>query len=409
MRNNNRNYLRNFRNMVDKGEMTTLCEPLMVAEDSPHYGELVDFAVDLSTKSAALSASLPVAIRTSLADVVRAMNCYYSNLIEGHDTHPISADRAVRGELSADPEERNLQLEAVAHINVQKWIDGGGLTEHPTAPSIVKEIHRRFCADLPDELLVTEDRETGEKINIIGGEYRNRFVSVGDHVPISPGAVPRFMEHVHRRYNVTGRVTSILSAAYAHHRISWVHPFIDLNGRVVRMVSHAMLLESVGSEGLWSVSRGLARRSEDYKRYLARADEGRRGDRDGRGNLSEERLVDFTKFFLKVCIDQVEFMGGLMDAKRLRERVLSWTDREIADKRLPKKAAIVMRLMVSTGEVERAEVATVLGMTDRAARKITRALVDTGALISKSHLAPFRLNFSPALAHEWMPGLFPEK
>ncbi|NOX72282.1 MAG: Fic family protein [Alphaproteobacteria bacterium] len=393
--------------MADDGEDTTLCEPLMVAEESPHYGELVDLAVDLSTKSAALSASLPTAMRSSLADAVRAMNCYYSNLIEGHDTHPISADRAVHGELSADPQERNLQLEAVAHINVQKWIDEGGLTTHATAPRSIREIHRRFCNDLPDELLITEDSDTGEKIDIIGGQYRDRFVRVGAHIPISPGAVPRFMDHIHKRYNVTGRVASILSAAYAHHRISWVHPFFDLNGRVVRMVSHAMLLNSVGSAGLWSVSRGLARRSEDYKRFLARADEKRRGDRDGRGNLSEERLADFAEFFLKMCIDQTEFMGGLMDARHLRDRVLSWTDREIAQGHLPKKANIVMRLVFATGEVERAEVDSVLGMTDRAARKITRALVDRGALISTSSRAPLRLNFSPALAQEWMPGLFP--
>ncbi len=64
---------------------------------------------------------------TALAGLVRAMNCYYSNLIEGHDTHPIDIERALNDEYSADPKKRDLQLEAKAHIAVQQWIDEGGL------------------------------------------------------------------------------------------------------------------------------------------------------------------------------------------------------------------------------------------------------------------------------------------
>jgi len=393
--------------MIDDGEDITMCEPLMVAEESPHYSELADLAFDLASKSNALASSLPEAMQTSLASTVRTMNCYYSNLIEGHDTHPISADRAMRGDLSADPEERNLQLEAVAHISVQKWIDEGGLTTHPVSPESIREIHQRFCADLPPELLVVANPETGASIEVVGGEYREHHVAVGQHVPVSPGAVPRFMTHLHKRYNVAGKVTAVLSAAYAHHRIAWVHPFIDMNGRVVRMVSHAMLQDSVRSQGLWSVSRGLARQVDQYKLQMARADEQRRGDRDGRGNLSEERLAGFARFFLKVSIDQVEFMSGLMKPKELQDRVMAWTLREMADRKLPKSADIVMRLTFASGEVERKEVEKVLGITDRGARKITKALVDAGALISDSPRAPLRLNFSPKLAHEWMPGLFP--
>jgi hypothetical protein len=71
-------------------------------------------------------------------------------------------------------------------------------------------------------------------------------------------------------------------------------------------MSYAALKEmDIGSE-LWSVARGLARRSDDYKKLLQAADEPRRGDLDGRGNLSQAALIDFCEFFLSVCIDQVE-------------------------------------------------------------------------------------------------------
>ncbi len=63
---------------------------------------------------------LPLSIVSSLANVVRAMNCYYSNLIEGHDTHPIDIERALKSDYSRDTRKRDLQYEAKAHVTVQE-------------------------------------------------------------------------------------------------------------------------------------------------------------------------------------------------------------------------------------------------------------------------------------------------
>ncbi len=88
--------------------------------------ELADLVLKLTESSIRLKASLPAPIVSSLADLVRSMNCYYSNLIEGHDTHPIDIERALKNDFSADPKQRDLQLEARAHISVQAWVDEGG-------------------------------------------------------------------------------------------------------------------------------------------------------------------------------------------------------------------------------------------------------------------------------------------
>ena len=112
---------------ADRGEATSLMEPLLISEGSRHRGQLTDLAVDLAGKSAGFRRSLPPGILTALADLVRAMNCYYSNLIEGHYTHPIDIERALKNDYSADPRKRDLQLEAKAHIAVQRWIDEGHL------------------------------------------------------------------------------------------------------------------------------------------------------------------------------------------------------------------------------------------------------------------------------------------
>lgn len=392
----------------DKGEAITVVEPLIPEEASRHRPHLNDLAVELASLSSGLRASIPEAIRAPLADLVRSMNCYYSNLIEGHNTHPIDIERALAKDFSAEPEKRNLQLEAVAHIEVQRWIDAGGLSDHPLAPDTLREIHRRFCENLPPELLVVR-KPDGTELPIIPGEFRRDYVQVGDHVAPSPGSVPRLLAHMRRMYGLQGRSGAIIATACAHHRLVWVHPFVDLNGRVSRMVAHAMLLGTVGSDGLWSASRGLARKDVEYKRRLMAADEPRHGGADGRGNLSEQRLAEFAAFFLETCSDQVRFMEGLMQPQRLRERVLAWCHREMAAGTLTKGADVVMREALMSGRVERGVVPGLLNVSDRQARNVTAELLALGALKSETPRAPLRLNFPAVLAADWMPGLFPER
>ena len=111
----------------DRGESPAEMEPLLVGETSRFRGSLTDLAVELAQRAAGFRRSLPESLLKSLADLVRSMNCYYSNLIEGHYTHPIDIERALKNDYSKDARKRDLQLEAKAHVAVQKWIDEGGL------------------------------------------------------------------------------------------------------------------------------------------------------------------------------------------------------------------------------------------------------------------------------------------
>jgi Fic family protein len=393
----------------DRQESTSLIEPLLISEGSRFRGELTDLAIELAARSAGFRRSLPEGIVAALADLVRSMNCYYSNLIEGHDTHPIDIERALKNDYSADPRKRNLQLEAKAHIEVQRWIDGGGLRGRATTRAGLCEVHRRFGDLLPDELLWVENPGTGEKIKMVPGELRKREVKVARHIPISAGAVPRFLERFETVYTQLGKADAILASAGAHHRLLWIHPFLDGNGRVARLMSHAMLLEALDTGAIWSVARGLARKVADYKRDLAECDFPRRNDLDGRGNLSEEALARFTRFLLETCLDQVSFMEGLVEPQRLRTRILMWAEEEVRLNNLPAKAGSVLEALLYRGELPRGEVGNVLGQTDRHARRVVAALTAKNVLVSSSVRAPLRLAFPATLASRWMPGLFPEK
>jgi Fic family protein len=395
--------------ILDRGEAISAMEPMLIAGGSRHRPELTDLAVEVAARAAGFRRSLPVAILNALADLVRSMNCYYSNLIEGHDTHPIDIERALNDDYSSDPRQRNLQLEAKAHIAVQRWIDDGGLHNRAVTVDGLCETHRRFGELLPEDLLWIEDPETREQIQVIPGQLRPRDVRVGRHIPVSPGALPRFLERFEHVYSGLGKADAILAAAAAHHRLLWIHPFLDGNGRVARLMSYAMLLDTLDTGGVWSIARGLARSESTYKKHLIQCDLPRRNDLDGRGNLSEEALASFTRFFLETCLDQIEFMEGLVQPDKLRSRILIWAEEQIRAGSLPAKSERVLDAILYRGELPRGDIAEILGTSDRHARRVTGALTKCGALLSASSRAPLRLAFPARLASRWMPGLFPER
>ena len=234
-----------MKTVSDRGEKTTLMEPLLIGHSSRHRPELTDLALELAQKSAGFRRSLPEGVVSALADLVRAMNCYYSNLIEGHKTHPVDIERAMRENYSKEPRKRDLQLEARAHVTVQRWIDRDGLIGKAATRAGICEIHKRFCELLPDDLLSAEDPDSGERERVEPGALRKRDVKAGNHVAISPGAIPRFLDRIEAVYGDAKKTETLLSVAAAHHRLLWIHPFIDGNGRVARLMSYSMLRDAL--------------------------------------------------------------------------------------------------------------------------------------------------------------------
>jgi Fic family protein len=210
-------------------------------------------------------------------------------------------------------------------------------------------------------------------------------------------------------YSHLGKTDQILAAAAAHHRLLWIHPFLDGNGRVARLMSHAMLLETLNTGGVWSVARGLARNEQQYKSLLMACDQTRKNDLVGRGNLSESALAEFTEFFLSVCIDQIDFMQSLVQPDRLRDRILIWAEEEMRGGRLPGKSNTILKAVLYRGLLPRGELTSLLDTSDRNARRVTSALLEREVLESPTSRSPLRLAFPASLIYRWMPGLFPEK
>jgi Fic family protein len=239
------------------GKMTGISymEPMLPDLDSG----LGDQILALVEKSSSFSGSLNASLKASVGDIVRAMNCYYSNLIEGHDTHLADIERAMKSDYSKEPKKRDLQLEARAHIEVQGTIDRGEMPFPTLSLEGICWIHREFCSRLPDSLLQVEDPVTNTTIQMTPGELRTRHVKVGRHLAPEPDSVPILLARFVQAYSspMLSKTQRILAVGAGHHRLAWIHPFMDDNGRVTRLLSHALLKElGIGSE-LWSVSRGL--------------------------------------------------------------------------------------------------------------------------------------------------------
>ena len=150
---------------------------------------------DLISSANALAGQIHPIVTESVGNLVRSMNCYYSNLIEGHDTHPRDIDRALHKDYSTEPRKRALQLEAVAHIEVQKAIDEGlDPKDFPASSAYAVWLHHEFCRRLPDELLWVEDPETSRRIRLTPGALRDGEVVVGLHLPPPAATLPEFLE-----------------------------------------------------------------------------------------------------------------------------------------------------------------------------------------------------------------------
>ena len=219
------------------------------------------------------------------------------------------------------------------------------------------------------------------------------------------------MAYFQKRYTLSslGLTGKLIATAAAHHRFNYIHPFPDGNGRVSRLMSHAMLhAAGAGAHGLWSVSRGMARglkSRQEYKSQMDHADAPRQGDLDGRGNLSEAALKDFTLWFLYVCIDQVKFMSELFDLDALAKRLRKLVDQS---ERLKPEAARLLEEALIRGEFERGEISRITQLPERSARRVLSDAEAAGLLASATPKGPVSLRFPADALDVLFPKLFPE-
>lgn len=341
-----------------------------------------------------------------LRELVRTMNSYYSNRIEGQSTHPLNIDRALHKDFSDQPDVAQRQRIALAHMDAERELEGLALKESEVLRGdFLQQAHTALYGSLAPDDRTTEDGHTVQP-----GVLRQEDVTVGRHQPPAWPAVPAFLTRADQVYGQPfGLDQQLVAIACAHQRFAWVHPFRDGNGRAGRLQTHCALLPV--THGLWSVNRGLARDRDRYYAMLAQADMGRQGDLDGRGNLSEKALHAWCEYFLSVCDDQVSLLEKLLDLDGLKKRIASLVRVRQEEAGAPgyrPEAILPLQHILGLGSVTRAEFVQMTGLETRTAQKIISRLVQDGLLQSDSHKGKLSIAFPMDALNILFPSLYPE-
>jgi Fic family protein len=388
----------------------TQMEPLLIGSGRPGSDELLGLAHELSEASAVLEGKLNTRTAQSLSNLVVGMNCYYSNLIEGHPTLPVDIAQAMK--IHGAREQRNLRSLSSAHIEADQWARRQDLLSVGILP-FVSALHRIFVENLPASELRLENGKV-----IKPGKFRftpDEDVIVGLHHAPNPATLNAFLERFAQVYTQTMcqaaqggalRLHAIASCFMAHHRFVWIHPFMDGNGRVARILLDAMLRScGLNQTSVWSMSRGFAKSHAEYINKLAGADLARQGDYDGRGNLSEKKLLDWCVYSMNTAKDQASFMTDLFGLNPLRKRVEQYFQIVRVDLK-PESAKLIMHALTE-GEFDRMEAGRVTGMPERTARQVLASLVKEQFLISDTPKGRVRAGFPLESLEYILPNLYP--
>ncbi|MCJ7766674.1 MAG: Fic family protein [Thiovulaceae bacterium] len=372
----------------------------------------------LLVESAKLTGSHTPQILQAVKELLYTVNSYYSNKIESEGTHIIDIERAMRQEYSKDTREKNLQLLSLAHIAVQKEIEIY-FEEHDGASPYEKEfilnIHKSFYSKEGMDAffhIIHEDMEE----TLVPGAIRSSYVKVGNHRAPAPAKIDSLMNEFEFLYSKTINTRDavrLVNIIASHHRLMWIHPFLDGNGRTARLaLEGAFASMKMQGYGLWNISRGLARKSDDYKRYLAHADMPRQGQFDGKGTLSSKALGEYVEFMLDTALDQIAYMNQNLKldvlTKRLDLYVIRANDGLMGIDPLPKGSDKLFRHLLLVGECTRGSVSNILDIKDRTASRVISELLRRGFLASDSRVAPIRLKIGASLASYLFPSLVPE-
>ena len=386
--------------------------PLLPGNDN--IGPLKDMAQEITAASAGLEGKVAPVTATALGDQLRLINSYYSNLIEGHKTTIPDIEMALRKEFNRDPEKKYAQELCAAHVETEKqFMQSVDATQKLNVcdQKLLSNIHAAFYANLPEGHLYTHTQKGFSKTPVKPGKFRNVNVSVDGQSLHGPDYqdLPLLLQTFAQGYDPDRfhGDERLIAMAASHHRLTWLHPFRDGNGRVARLFSGLYLSEiGINKGNLWSLSRGLSRNKKQYMFELWATDS--LGNQNSGYHFDNDLSADFCEFFFTICLDQIRFMENLLRLDQIESRI-DWyvqTRAKHGQKPMWNKAAKLLRAVFMRGALPRGRTAEILNMSERSARRTVSALIKEGLLQSQSHRAPLTIGLPIPVLPYYFPDLY---
>jgi Fic family protein len=386
-------------------------EPLLPGEGK--LAPLLERAHDLIRQADRLAGWSQAGALPGFRQLLRAMNSYYTNKLEGQHTLPLEIEQALKSNYAQDADKARRQRLALAHMATETQLEvqwPGWSGQQVWSAQTVRDIHQDLFARLPEFDLAIAGARDG--MTLQPGQFRQREVSIGRHAAPKASALPALMDGWAAVYGgVRKGELQVVAMAAAHHRLVWIHPFTDGNGRVARLHSHLVLGHMGLTNGLWSPLRGFARTSEAYYAHWVGADQARAGDLDGRGNLSEAGLLVWVAYVIDMCIDQVQFMSSLLSLDGMKDRIAACLayEQQVVQTGVRIEAVRALHYLFSTqSELDRADFKAMLGLGDRLATAQVTALLGRGLLLTDSPYGKLRFGVPQHALRFYFPGLWPE-
>lgn len=395
--------------------------PIIPATDSIKLDDVLVYkAEQLIIQSAKLTGGHNIHFINAIQELLRITNSYYSNMIESEGTHPIDIEKAMKKEFLEDEKKKNLQMLSLVHIDVQKYLEkkvSNQTTNKPYLVDTILDIHKQFYSKEEMKYALKLKYENME-VDMIPGVLRDGDVKVGLHIPPSSEELNAYLNEFDSLYNHSQTQTQTIKLIYAlcsHHRLVYIHPFYDGNGRISRLFLDYLLYSiKVEGYGLWNISRGLARNKDKYNEMLSIADEPYKGYNDGRGRLTLKGLKKFLEFMLDTALDQVEYMSKVIRIDSVAKKINNYVEfsqkgmyLDIAP--LPKHSEKIFQTLLLQGEIPRNSVKDILGISKPTAIKIVKELEMRGYIFSDEPKSPIKIKLNSHFASEIFPELIPKQ
>ena len=380
--------------------------------------ELLCLAEEVCIKSAVLAGNHNVIVLNSIKDILRTTNSYYSNKIESEGTHPIDIEKAMKKNFSSDEQKRKLQFLSLAYIEAQKHLENISITEiNIFTKDFIESIHKMFYSQSGMEAFLTI-KQDNRSVTMVPGKFRKQDVYVGEHTAPEYSLVDSILNEFENQYSsvydAQTQAKKLLYLLSSHHRLTWIHPFLDGNGRVSRLFLDAGFFNlKIEGYGLWNISRGLARNNQEYHKHLSLADMRQQGAIDGRGPLSLRGLQYYLKYMLYIALDQIDFMNQNLQLTSLANKIdkfIVLANNEMIDiEPFPKYTSLLLKELLIKGEVARGEVKSIINKSARTATSLIKTLTQRDYIESDTPKSAIRIKFNAKFASYLMPQLIPEQ
>jgi Fic family protein len=379
---------------------------------------LLDKAHNLIVESSCLTANHTPQLLNSVRTLLYSVNSYYSNKIESKGTHIIDIERAMNKDYFEDTHKRNLQNLSLVHIKIQKEIEQIITKDADFSAynsNFIQNVHHRFYSD-PKMLPFLHVHHDDMAAIINPGKFRTNEVKVGTHIPPHSSELISCMNEFEFLYNkslYSNKAVQLLHAFSSHHRLVWIHPFLDGNGRVSRLVLDAALHNiNLAGYGLWNISRGLARDAQQYKSLLQYADMKQQGITDGKGPLSLRGLTEFVNFMLDTSLDQVQYMRTQLQINTLSKRITKFIALAKSDmidvEALPLHSDKLLTHLLLVGECTASEVEKIIGKKSSVSSKLITDLLKRNYLTRVGSKGVISININATFASYIFPDLVPQ-